>query len=160
MNTPSQHPEKIFAAAFSFALLLLIGHGANRVIADSWALPREFEVFTARNDYVAIVTPAPLLSKAISPRLTLFKVENDIRSEQWKTDLSNQVCPVNVLLSDDGEFAVTLDNWHSLGYGDNVVAIYNRAGLIKKYSLEAAVADFFAARGDVRFWDLFRHSVS
>src|SRR5262245_41228411 len=113
MITRSQHAETIFAAAFHFALLLLIGHGAVRVMADSWAPPREFEVFTARNDYVAIVTPAPLLSKGISPRLTVFKIENGIRSEQWKAELSNQVCPVNVLMSDDGEFAVTLDNWHS-----------------------------------------------
>jgi hypothetical protein len=50
--------------------------------------------------------------------------------------LLNDVSPVNVLVAGDGRF-VTFDNWHSAGYGDDVVVIYENDGtVVKKYSLE------------------------
>ncbi len=41
-----------------------------------------------------------------------------------------------MLVSNGGKYVVTFDNWHSVGYGDNVVAIYGPSGqLIRKMSL-------------------------
>ena len=50
--------------------------------------------------------------------------------------LSNEVAPVSALVSSDGQYLVTFDNWHSVGWGDNVVVIYRTDGSInRKYSL-------------------------
>ncbi|MGE3466367.1 MAG: hypothetical protein AB7J13_05485 [Pyrinomonadaceae bacterium] len=56
----------------------------------------------------------------------------------WNVRLDNEVAPVSALISDNGDYVVTFDNWHRVGYGDNVVAIYNgKTGtLIKKLGLK------------------------
>ncbi len=55
----------------------------------------------------------------------------------WNVRLDNDVAPVSVLISDNGDYVITFDNWHGVGHGDNVVAIYNgKTGtLIKKLGL-------------------------
>jgi len=54
----------------------------------------------------------------------------------WKRKLVNEVAPVEALVSADGSYVVTFDNWHSVGYGDDVVVIYGRSGeLIRSLSL-------------------------
>jgi hypothetical protein len=53
-----------------------------------------------------------------------------------KWPLVNDVAPVDALVANDGKYLVTFDNWHRLGYGDDVVAIYDAHGrLIRKYAL-------------------------
>ncbi len=49
------------------------------------------------------------------------------------------MAPTQAFISDDGEAVVTLDNWFGSGYGDDLVAIYNRKGQGAKYSLEQIV---------------------
>lgn len=44
--------------------------------------------------------------------------------------LLNLVSPVSALLSDDGRYLVTFDNWHSVGRGDHVVVVYETDGTI------------------------------
>jgi hypothetical protein len=55
----------------------------------------------------------------------------------WNVRLDNEVAPVSVLISDRGDFVITFDNWHGVGQGDNVVAIYDgkTGALIKKLGL-------------------------
>jgi hypothetical protein len=55
----------------------------------------------------------------------------------WNVRLDNEVAPVSVLVSDNGDYVITFDNWHEVGYGNNVVAIYNgKTGtLIRKLGL-------------------------
>lgn len=38
--------------------------------------------------------------------------------------------PVSVLVADDGDYFVTFDNWHSIGFGDNVIVIYRNDGSV------------------------------
>jgi TonB family protein len=67
--------------------------------------------------------------------------------------LLNEVSPVDALISGDGRYVVTFDNWHMMGYGDNVVVIYRSDGtLIRKFSLEDLFTD-----ADIQS---FKHSVS
>jgi uncharacterized protein (DUF2141 family) len=94
------------------------------------------------------------------PSLSVFKVEGATRSSLWSVKLVNQVSPTEVLLTDDGQYAVTLDNWHSVGYGEDVLVFYGRAGLIRKYSLETALADLPEAKKRNGFFTAFDHSVS
>ena len=67
----------------------------------------------------------------------LYKVKVDRDSLIWERQLSNRVAPQTAILSNDGRFLVTFDNWGSLGFGTDVMAYYNDKGeLIKKHSLE------------------------
>ena len=60
--------------------------------------------------------------------------------------LVNEVSPVNALISGDGRYVVTFDNWHNAGYGDDVVVIYRSDGtLVRKFGLE----DLFT-KGDIQ----------
>lgn len=45
----------------------------------------------------------------------------------WKMPLVNDVSPVEAVVSNDG-MTVTFDNWHSVGWGDDVVVIYATDG--------------------------------
>ena len=60
----------------------------------------------------------------------------------WAQPLSNAVAPVEALVSDTGRYVVTFDNWHSLGYGPNVVVIYGAEGqLLRSFSLEDLLSE-------------------
>jgi hypothetical protein len=75
----------------------------------------------------------------------------------WEMPLVNDVAPTSVLLTDDGAFLVTFDNWHSVGFGDDVVVIYDRYGkLVRKLSLEqilpAAYVEHIPQSISSRWW--------
>lgn len=54
----------------------------------------------------------------------------------WARPLVNDVSPVRALVSPSGDYVVTFDNWHSTGYGDDVVVIYGPGGtLVRKMAL-------------------------
>lgn len=46
----------------------------------------------------------------------------------WAGPLANPVAPVTVLVADDGRHIVTFDNWHSMGFGPETIAIYGPEG--------------------------------
>ncbi len=48
----------------------------------------------------------------------------------WDAPLRNEVAPVSALVANGGAYAVTLDNWHSMGFGENVVVIYRGDGSV------------------------------
>lgn len=83
----------------------------------------------------------------------------------WEGALTNDVAPVTVLVANSARYLVTLDNWHSMGWGDDAVAIYGPEGaLIRRYGLSDLLpAEYVAAfprsassihwRGDARIVD-------
>ncbi len=145
-----------------------------RLDADSWSLPEVETFHSADGRWRLVVTP-----KQLKGQLEYFsdKVEgspdagaaetvpaNEARGElfrktsgstwqrvaRWR--LVNEVAPVSALVANDGTI-VTFDNWHSMGYGDDVVVIYRSDGtLIRKFGLADILEDE----------DIFqlRHSVS
>lgn len=53
---------------------------------------------------------------------------------------------VDVLLTRDGSAFITFDNWHSMGYGANVVVIYNRQGeVVSQRGLNQILPEWFVA---------------
>ena len=55
----------------------------------------------------------------------------------WKRNLINKICPMNASVSNDGKYVVTFDNWSGMGYGVDVMVVYNELGdLINRYKLE------------------------
>jgi hypothetical protein len=114
--------------------LVLLGLSAP-ARADFWYRDDPFEVASSNGRFVATVFSAKKELKR--PTLELFKVEAGKRTWQSTIELVNKRAPHDVLITDDGQFVVTLDEFGQMGYGNEVVAIYSRAGLIKSYSLES-----------------------
>lgn len=119
--------------------------------SDSWPPPQRKEFPSANGRFSLDVIPSP-----IDSQLAYFRDKVAGRSPErscrgrlrqllpggreqvlWSGDLDNEVAPVEVMVSDSGRWVVTFDNWHSIGFGKNVVAVYGERGqLIFRHSLE------------------------
>lgn len=67
----------------------------------------------------------------------MFRITEKGDSLIWEQKLINRVAPVTVIVSNNGKYVITFDNWHSMGYGVDVLAYYNEKGeLIKRHMLE------------------------
>lgn len=149
----------------AFVGLLL---AAAFVSADSWGPPETQVSLSANGQFRVAVVPRPL-----DGALPFFRDKVDGvepagqrsgetqtsavgRVEErgargtwrllWQKPLVNDVGPRSVLLTNDASFLVTFDNWHSAGYGDDVVAIYDRQGeLVRKLSLEQVLPQAYVS---------------
>ncbi len=149
-----------FAAFCSFA------HGS--AIADSWSPPEKTVYVSANGQYRLTVVPRKIdsaleyfqakvdnrtLPKRLGPSATLERMVDGKWQAAWSNVLVNEVSPVSALVSDDGSRVVTFDNWHSAGYGKDVVVIYGSDGsLVKSFALSQIVPAYFL--------DGFQRSVS
>lgn len=135
------------------ALLFILGLSFV-VKADSWSLPTTKKYCSENKKYCLKVEP-----KKLESQLSYFQDKVDEKENAgadksvkenyckgtfyskgkklWNVQLDNEVSPVDALVSNDGSYVITFDNWHSVGYGDNVVAIYSglTGSLIKKLGL-------------------------
>jgi len=135
-------------------LPLLMVTGIAR--ADSWVLPTERSVTSDDGRWRLTITPRTLTSQldyftdsdagkhkaggipsgADSASGRMHRREGERWIEVWSALLLNDVSPVEVLVSHDG-LAMTLDNWHSMGYGDTAIVIYDGVGQPKcQWSLD------------------------
>lgn len=134
------------------AALALAGISLAPAWADSWALPETKTYLSANTEVRLTVVPRSLESQfaffegkvkgqepagpaagADSERAggTLERrLPNGEWSLVWRTPLLNEVAPVSALVANDGDHVVTFDNWHSIGYGDNVIVIYGPEGQV------------------------------
>ena len=121
--------------------------------ADSWELPKTRDYYSSDSSYLLRVVPTIIPAKywewqAAKPKkrsryspqdttivhcyATLFhRVQKDL-VPVWKQDLVNRIAPMHALVSNDGRYVVTLDNWASLGYGVDVVVVYDHQGAMRK----------------------------
>jgi len=119
--------------------------------ADSWLSPKAETYYSPSKAFRLRITPralssalgyfsdkvngrepagAPKDSKQITARATVDHREaTGAWVKVWEGALTNEVAPVDALISDGGQVA-TFDNWHSMGYGSNVIAIYDRQGKV------------------------------
>lgn len=136
-----------FGALLTFAMIL-VSFVSARASADSWALPTTTIYPSAAGTVRVTVTPRDLENQLDFFEDKLGKVEPagqkqggspaaSARLERrsgktwqtmWEKSLLNEVAPVSVIASDDGEYVVTLDEWHGTGYGPNVVVVYGAGG--------------------------------
>lgn len=142
-------PHRVLIAALLLSALRL--HG------DSWSLPKPETVHSANGQWRLTTIP-----KQLKGQLEYFtdKVagatdagaaegirHNEARGElyhktgggTWRRvarwQLVNEVSPASALVTNGGT-VVTFDNWHSLGYGDDVIVIYRSDGsLVRKLGL-------------------------
>jgi hypothetical protein len=126
------------------ALLLLL-MPAPEAGADSWARPVVREVFSKSRDFFVRVVPGESVGEtpgfAGAPQgrhaaAEFYRRQAD-RSYRLvaEAELLNPVAPVEFFVSNAGRL-VTVDNWHSLGYGA-VLAIYDATGKpLRHYELK------------------------
>lgn len=135
--------------AVIMAGLMLAGAQATR--ADSWAPPEVRTYVSANGQYRLTVSPRELRSQLAyfedavedrpspgqqaegraAPEGRLERLGDGGEWEPvWEGRLVNGVSPVSALVADDGEHFVTFDNWHSIGFGDNVIVIYRGNGAV------------------------------
>lgn len=118
--------------------------------ADSWLPPSTQEVLSADGRTRVVVTPralegahayfadkvagtpAPGQDPASPSIQATARLQQRAADGQWLTrwqrPLVNDVAPVTVLVANRGRWLVTLDNWHGLGYGDDVLVVYDADG--------------------------------
>jgi TonB family protein len=141
--------------AAALALLWVLACPAG---ADSWRLPKKRKYYSPNKRYYLEVTPKKLGSQleyfegkvAGSEKAGARKGAKENRakgafaarradgsySKRSEFPLVNEVSPTSALVSDGGDYVVTFDNWHGVGYGDDVVVIYRSDGsLVNKFGL-------------------------
>jgi hypothetical protein len=149
--------RRLSSAALALALLV-----APVAFADSWMLPTTHEYLSADQQARLTVTPRELTSQvdffrdkvdgkasagqrpgAAAATTASGKLERKAADGKWKVAwqhaLVNDVSPTSALVADQGKYTVTFDNWHSVGFGDDVVVIYDAAG---KRVRSMALTDF------------------
>ncbi len=108
---------------------------AGVALADSWDAPTEQDYYAVNEAYYLHVVPGDGAKHARGTLYHLFVGGGE--EEVWNRDLENAVAPVTVLVSGDGRYVVTSDDWGGVGYGPNVVVIYGPAGeLVWTFALE------------------------
>lgn len=143
--------------------------------ADTWALPTKRKYYSLNKKYYLEVVPKKLESQLSYWKDKVNNKENagavrgvkDNRAkgslyarradgsyfQKSKFPLVNEVSPVSAIVSNDGKYFVTFDNWHSMGYGDDVVVLYRSDGpVIRKFGLADLLTE-----GDI---ETLPHSVS
>ena len=143
------------------------------VRADSW-LPPTTEVYVStQSGWRFTVVPRPLSSpleyfkdkvanrdnaggvSGSAQTSALGTMEHQVQRHWrvvWKKPLLNEVAPVGVLVSEHGQ-AITLDDWHGMGYGKNAVVFYDANGKVVR---ALSLADFLPEE----YIDALPHSVS
>lgn len=142
--------------AILFLIFILVC--SHQATADTWASPKIKDYYNTDSTFYARIVPTTIpdkysqwrnasikKKKKFSPKDTLivpcyaimYKRTKNGDSLIWQKKLINRIAPMTALVSSDGSYLVTFDNWSSLGYGVDVMAYYDRGGnLIKRHMLE------------------------
>jgi hypothetical protein len=127
-------------------------------MADSWTPPKIKDYYNLDKTFFVRIVPRtipkkfwkwkeakPVQKKRFNPTDTtiipchaiMYKRTKNGDSLVWRRNLVNEVNPVSAFVSNDGSYLVTFDNWHSVGYGVDVMVYYDKLGdLVKKHMLE------------------------
>lgn len=149
---------------FHLAFLALLVLTLPRAVrADSWA-PPEVQVIEAEGgNFRLTITPPPMAGA-----LEYFREEAQASLEGrslertapigllerrrpngwepvWAEPLVNKISPVSAIVAPDGQYVVTFDNWHSVGFGRDAIAIYDATGrLVRALAVTDLVSeDYF-----------------
>lgn len=140
-------------------LLFVLWSVAVTCVADSWRLPETKTVYSRNRQFAVSIIPKQLAgqleyfqdkvegradagaAEGVAnnwPRALFYSVDRNRQLNLLaEFKLVNEVAPVTALVSNDGQYLVTFDNWHSCGYGSDAIVIYHRDGsLVRSLSLE------------------------
>lgn len=139
---------------------------ATPALADSWAMPTPMTIVSPDGTMRATIIPRPMTSQleyfedkvagrepaggvfGSDTRTAIARIERK-EAGGWtvlrEQPLLNEVAPVVALVSDTG-FIATLDNWHSIGFGEHVLVIYGPDGaVLRSFTLSELLPDTYTA---------------
>jgi hypothetical protein len=132
--------------------LIVVASFAGSAFADTWFPPTPRTYSSSQGKYRLTVFPGPVpyFQDKVDGRSPAGQQEPGLRTCEatlerlmenryellWRKALVNDVSPVEALVADDDGSFVTFDNWHSMGWGDDVIVVYSGAGdVVKKFAL-------------------------
>ena len=92
--------------------------------SDTWAPPEPQRYCSSNKNYCLEIIPGDSMHRCQGILSALG--EEDEYHQIWSTLLVNGVSPVSAIVSDQGDYVATFDNWYRIGWGDDVVAIYRK----------------------------------
>lgn len=106
-------------------------------MSDTWDGPSEKYYKSNSENYSIKITPDSDFSQNIGAcKATLFYSNKDKTKIIWSRFLINNYAPVEVFVSDNGKYVVTMDEWSNIG--ELPIVIYGDKGkLIKVHSIES-----------------------
>jgi hypothetical protein len=145
-----------------FVSFILLGT-VHVAFGDSWLLPEETSYSTADKTFTFRVIPPSFEERnkyyeehykdkenraSIEELRERFpcigRLERQVENQKetlWERPLLNDVAPTKALVTSNGHYVVTFDEWHSVGYGPNVVVIYGQGGRVVR---RIALNDFLS----------------
>jgi hypothetical protein len=131
---------------------------STRLFVDSWSEATIIRYYSEDSVYFVEIVPTKIPEKywewkgakpkkmhkyspadttIIQSHAKMYRVENRDTVKVWEQKLVNPHTPVTALVSSDGKYLVTFDDWYNVGYGPNVFVVYNEKGeLLKQYYLK------------------------
>ena len=140
-------------------IILLFGH--HLLIADEW-IKENKKTYTSQNGIYELIIeptyipknyekeikkrkihPEKFLNKPMTDTITpchaiLYKKLGNFGLPEliWEKELVNPIAPYEAMITNDGKYIVTFNDWGKLGYGENVMVVYGENGdLLKQYRL-------------------------
>lgn len=128
-----------------YALALLLSLLAAAVCADSWAPTKGAGLASPTGQVVVRVVPGTNIDatygrsgaqKGNAATAIFYRLDSAANYVRYRdVSLLNPIAPVFAAVSDSGEL-VTLENWHNMGQGNGVVAVYSPEGkVLRSYQL-------------------------
>jgi hypothetical protein len=111
------------------------------LIANEWSPPGPDTTTSASGEYRFVVTPwerVPGGRREDNPPVgqLAWKSPSGTWEILWTANLVNRVSPMSAVVSNDGAYVVTFDDWGGHGFGPNVVVIYDWKGkLVRNFAL-------------------------
>ncbi|MBN1904113.1 MAG: ankyrin repeat domain-containing protein [Deltaproteobacteria bacterium] len=113
-------------------------------VADSWAPPERKEFFSPDNKVRFTVIPSRGFDEFEVGPVGLLEQKNEAGKYEfvWVNKLVNDTTPVSAIVSDSGNYILTIDDYLSAGYGDKTIVLYNKSGnKIANFELDDALSE-------------------
>lgn len=116
-------------------IICVILIGCINLAADTWAPPEPQKYYSPDSGYCFEIIPGDSMH-ACKGILSRVLDEGDYQPV-WTAQLVNEISPVTAVVSDEGNYVATFDNWYRIGWGDDVVVIYGMDGeSVAKFGLK------------------------
>ena len=129
---------------------------ARIVFGDTWAVPGERDYYSENGLYSVHVAPSNPKYQSSKASISVSQIQiNKNRRRQWGCSLGYEGSPGRCYITNNGKTVVTIDQINRKkhgGYGDHILAFYNKDSVIKNYNL----VEILGLPTEMKSRDLFR----
>lgn len=114
-------------------------NGIYELVIEPTHIPENYEnEILKRKKHPEKYLNSPMKDTIVQCHAKLYKKTGHLGLPEliWKKDLVNPVAPYEAMITNDGKYVITFDDWYNVGYGENVMVVYGENGeILKKYGL-------------------------